>query len=133
MSDKETKGPEKKFNNKGFTLIEILIALAIFSIGILGVASMQIFSVNYNSHARRLTEATTRGVETLETLMTLPYDSGNLDSGSSYEITDGIYTVSWDVTADPVLDFKTINMTVTWSERGTAKIIRFNYIKSQVI
>ena len=133
MSDKKTKGPEKKFNNKGFTMIEILIALAIFSIGILGVASMQILSVNYNTHARKLTEATTRGVETLETLMTLPYDSDDLNSGSNYEITDGTYTVSWDVMADPVLDYKTINMTVTWSERGTAKIIRFNYIKSQVI
>ncbi|MFH1975916.1 MAG: prepilin-type N-terminal cleavage/methylation domain-containing protein [Pseudomonadota bacterium] len=133
MADNNIKESDKKFNNKGFSLIEVMIALAIFSIGILGVASMQILSVNYNSHARRLTEATTRGVETLETLMILPYDSDDLDSGSNYEITDGTYTVSWDVTADPVLAYKTINMTVTWSERGAAKILRFNYIKSQVI
>ena len=130
MSDNKTKGSDKKFNNKGFTLIEIMIALAIFSIGILGVASMQIYSVNYNTNARKLTEATTRGVETMETLMLLPYGADELDPAATHEITDGNYTVTYNVTQDPDFAYKTINMTVTWSGRGSAKRVLLNCTKS---
>ena len=44
--------------NKGFTLIEALFAIAIFSIGILAVSSMQISAINNNASARMRTEAT---------------------------------------------------------------------------
>lgn len=135
MTDNNIEGSDKKLNNKGYTMIEVLIALAIFSIGILGVASLQILSVNYNSYARRSTEATTQGVERMETLMTLPYADADLDpvNNNPHAITDGTYTVSWNVTADPDLAYKTINMTVTWLERGIEKRVQLNYIKSEVI
>jgi prepilin-type N-terminal cleavage/methylation domain-containing protein len=134
MSDDNIIVPDRKLNNKGFTLIEVLIALAIFSIGILGVATLQISSVNYNSYARRVTDATTRGVETMETLMILPYDADELNPDANpHEIADELYTVNWNVTQDPDLALKTINMTVTWSERGNRKRIFLNYMKSQVI
>lgn len=141
-----TDESDRTSDNNGYTLIEILIALAIFSIGILGVASMQILSVNYNSYARRATTGTSWGVERMESLMTLPYDDANLSAAladnphtdirgdtAGEGDTEGIYTVSWNVTQDPVYDYKTINMTVTWSVRGTEKRIRLNYIKSEVI
>ncbi len=50
---KEQRGIE----SSGFTLIEILIAMAIFSIGILAIATMQLSSVNGNGNARRFSEA----------------------------------------------------------------------------
>lgn len=134
MPDDNIKLPDRKFNDKGFTLMEVLIAIAIFSIGILGVASLQISSVNYNSYARKVTEATTLGVETMENLMILPYDADELDPGANpQQIVNDPYTVSWNVTEDTGLSLKTINMTVTWSERGNTKRIFLNYMKSQVI
>ena len=69
-------------DNRGFTFIEVLVALAIFSIGILAVASMQIQSVNLNAKARVQTEATTLAVERLERLKMLPYDHADLDEAT---------------------------------------------------
>ena len=131
MSDNRTKGSGRKFNNKGFTLIEILIALAIFSIGILGVASMQIYSINYNTNARKLTEATTLGVNTMETLMILPLTDSRLTNLNPQVITDGPYTVTWTITPDPdIQNYLTINMTVTWTGRGSAKRVLLDCTRS---
>lgn len=122
-----------KSGEKGFTLIEIMIALAIFSIGILGVASMQILSVNYNSHARRTSEATTWGVERMESLMTLPYADADLDPINNNPHTDtrGIYNITWNVIDNT--DNKTINMTVSWTVKGVTRNILLNYVKPQDI
>ncbi len=40
--------------NQGFTLMEILVALLVLSIGLLGMAGMQVFSLtsNYDAYLR---------------------------------------------------------------------------------
>jgi type IV pilus assembly protein PilV len=43
---------------KGLTLIEVLIALVILSIGILGLATLQTASLNFNTSASQRTQAT---------------------------------------------------------------------------
>lgn len=133
MFGKNAEGSNSKSDNGGFSLIEVMIALAIFSIGILGVASMQILSVNYNSHARRTSEATTWGVERMESLMTLPYADADLDPVNNNPHTDtrGIYNITWNVTDNT--DNKRINMTVSWTVRGVTKNILLNYVKPQDI
>jgi len=132
MFDRRMEESDGKFNNKGFTMIEILMALAIFSIGILGVASMQILSVNYNGYARRTTEATTIVSELIERTMTLPYDANDLDPANNpQQVMSGIYTVTWNVTDN--VDNKTINMTISWPERSITKSVALNYIKPQDI
>ena len=50
----------------GFTLIEVLIAISIFAIGILAIAGMQIKSINLNSAARMQSEATNAAVDFAE-------------------------------------------------------------------
>ncbi len=61
--------------DKGFTLVEVMIGMAIFLIGFLAVGTMQIAAVNGNAGAREATEAATRATDQLETLIALPYDS----------------------------------------------------------
>ena len=132
MFGKNAEESNSKSDQRGFSLIEVMIALAIFSIGILGVASMQILSVNYNSHARRTTEGTSWGVERMESLMTLPYADDNLDPATNpHTDTRGIYNIIWNVTDN--VDNKAINMTVSWTVRGVTKNILFNYVKPQDI
>ena len=132
MFGKNTEESNSKTDERGFSLIEVMIALAIFSIGILGVASMQILSVNYNSHARRTTEGTSLGVERMERLMTLPYADADLnDTTNPHTVTSGIYNITWNVTDNT--DNKIINMTVSWTALGGTKNILINYIKPQDI
>jgi type IV pilus assembly protein PilV len=64
--------------NQGFTLIEILIAMAIFAIGILAVGSMQITAVNTNARARNSMTVVTMAKDRAEELTTLPYDHADL-------------------------------------------------------
>ncbi len=65
---------KQSHKDQGFTLIEVLIALAIFSIGILAVGSMQLRSTGGSTNARILTEASIWGQDRVETLMSFPYD-----------------------------------------------------------
>jgi prepilin-type N-terminal cleavage/methylation domain-containing protein len=84
----------------GFTLIEILIAMAIFSIGILGVATMQISSVNGNSHARKHLEASAFAQGQLESALLIPF---NNVADSSIVNADG-YRVQMTIQSQSDLD-----------------------------
>ena len=102
---------------KGFTLVEVLIAITIFAYGILAVASMQIASMKGNTSARDLTEASTVGSDQLEKLMLSSYDTISDDSR-----TKDIYGITWTVQDDtPQPDTKTVIVNVSWTERGTQR------------
>ena len=117
----------------GFTLIEILIALAIFSIGILAIASLQIKSINLNAAARMQSEATVAAVDCMERLVSLPYEHPDLDESSGIQQTqagpNGEYKVFWQVQDEaPISWCKTISVWVT-SGNPNAKPVRINFIK----
>lgn len=66
-------------SQSGFTLIEVLIAVAIFTIGILSVNAMQIAGIKGNSSANRITESTSWASDRIETLLGLDYSDTDLD------------------------------------------------------
>ena len=66
-------------NQRGFTLVELLIALFIFAVGILGVATMQTTSIQGNSKGRRISEASNLAADRIEMFMSLDYDNPILD------------------------------------------------------
>lgn len=73
--------PEKITSVKmqtGFTLVEVLIAMLILLVGLLGIASMQIMAMKGNQHARESTEKTVTANSFMEWLVGLPFDSDNL-------------------------------------------------------
>ncbi len=124
----------KQTNAQGFTLIEVLIAMAIFSIGILAVTSMQMRSINQNTSARLQTEATTLAVDWMERLISLPYEDAWLDEAASpLEAQNGNYTIQWTVNEDPNttgLPIKQIDIQVTHAHRN-AKTVSLSSIKGQ--
>jgi type IV pilus modification protein PilV len=114
----------------GFTLIEVLIALAIFSIGILAIAGLQIKSINLNAAARMQSEATVAAVDCMERLMSLPYEHPDLDENTGIQQSQvGPYTVFWQVQDEaPISWCKTISVWVT-ADNPNAKQVRINFIK----
>ena len=83
-------------NEKGFTLIEALVAMVILVIGILSLYTMQTTSVRGNATAFGLTSAATWATERIERLFTEKYDDIK-DDAVGETSPDGRYTVTWDV------------------------------------
>jgi type IV pilus assembly protein PilV len=108
---------ETSEGSPGYTLIEILMAIAIFSIGILAVFSMQISAINGDATARMRTEATILASQLAEEEMSLNYD--NLVPEGPTKV--GVYTWKIDVQNDaPMKSTKTINVTVCWRDNNAA-------------
>jgi prepilin-type N-terminal cleavage/methylation domain-containing protein len=110
-------------SEKGFSLIEVVIAMAILSVGLLAIASMQISAIKVNSTARDMTERSTVAQDKLEKLVAMPYNDPNLDLASSPfppETTATGYTITWTVTDGPVAGkTKLINVTVVEGSKRT--------------
>ena len=135
MFQKQTTKKTDRSNEQGFTLVEVLVAMVIFSFGILAVVNMQISSMQGNSAATRITAQSVVAQNKLEQLFVMSYDNpwlepeGNPSAGTDsvgnthQETTTQGYTVSWDVIDDtPVADSKLVTVTVT-GRGGTAQIV----------
>ena len=102
-------------DSRGFTLMEVMIALVILSIGLLGLAGLQVMAIKGNSFGQQMTVASTMAQNQLEALRE---SAGSLSTGND-TVTDqnGItYTRSWVVAADtPQVDMDTVDITVSWT------------------
>jgi len=133
MPQTRSNSDKKQINNNGFTIIEVLITLSIFSIGVLAVAAMQMTSTKGNASSRRITEATALAETQIERLIQLPYDHIDLNPANNpHGETVGPYTVNWnasevDLDANGANDSKTIDVTVSWSYVGD-RTVSIQYI-----
>lgn len=105
-------------DRQGFTLIEVLIAITVFSIGILAVALMQSHSTSTNARAMAITHATTLAAEKVEELQGLDYTNADLNPTTpSTPHTPASnppgYVLKWEVTDNtPITGVKQIVVTV---------------------
>ena len=141
---------------EGFTLLEVIVAISILTIGILAVASMQISSIRGNSLSSGITGGTTWAGDQVERLMALPYDgpllqdtdgdaaAGLNDTGfdddpdtqddADQQAIEGRYTIYWNVADDtPITNTKTINVTVTWTDHGVQKSVSLQRVIPRII
>jgi len=108
---------------QGYSLIEVMIALTIFSIGILAIAQLQISAVRNNTNGNLATQATMLAEAQIENLkntsdVTLLADSvepGIDQNGAS----GGIYTRTTTIANPLGGDFsRQIQVTVRWVRNG---------------
>jgi len=75
-------GEREMSGENGFTLIEILIAISIFAIGLLAVAALQITAFNGNRLGDEVTKATTLAQTQVEVLKGADFNSAALAPGN---------------------------------------------------
>jgi len=135
MLNTQTAKMTHRIDDRGFTFVELLIVIAIFSIGILAVASMQVTSINANSSARMSGEATALAANQLEALMASDYNDDVLNPDPAFnphQIVQGAYTINWvvtesDIDFDGTNESKTVLVTVRCANPN-AKDVNMQYI-----
>lgn len=132
------KAQTTALDQSGFSLVELLIAIALFSIGIMAVASMQEIAIRQNSHANSIAAASAIAQEVMENVQSWPVSDsrfpatgsvtatysqlGSSGGGTSIMIPGGgTFTASYTLTANAQLngvgasisDFIRIDVAVT--------------------
>ena len=105
-------------NKKGFTLIEMLVALVLLAIGLLAIAGMQLNSVKGNFFSSNLTQASVMGQDRLEALRQLDINHADLDIGFHNEgkIGETVFSREYTVSLVPGTTMRNITVTVRWRE-----------------
>ena len=129
----------KKKRNRGFTLLEIVIAMTVLTIGVLGYMVVHYQSVSSRAFAKSMNGVLTAGASNLEELRAVDFDqltgsglkyvdrsSGEevgqqeYDLGTAYSITWQVNT--WDAVTTNTNSFlrslKTVNATIKWKTKG---------------
>lgn len=145
---------------KGFTLLEVIVAISILTVGLLAVATMQGSAIMANASATDVTEATTLAADRLEKLAALAYDGTDLqdtdgdgaaglgDTGfDDAPLTPGdadyrdiqqtargkTYSVYWNIAVDDArLGTKTIQVIVAWEDHGRTKQLALRHIRPHI-
>jgi len=111
---------------KGFTLIEILIAMSILSIGFLGASSLTVGIIKGNYHAKSTTTAIVLAQDKLEQVVGAGYPAA-VTATEGYNSISGYSAYRRDTTVSvntPVADMKTINVEVFWKNNAHSVIVK---------
>lgn len=116
------------FTNKGgFTLLELLVALAILSIGLLGTAALTTGIIRGNFFSKNITSATAVAQTTIEGAQRVGYAAVNtyVTDSSKVPPTVSMAGVSFSQSAavtnnSPASNMKTVSITVSWNEANNA-------------
>ena len=123
-------------SEKGVGLIEIIIAMLIFAIGITAAIRTLPVSNTATTRARNLTMATNLAQQKIEELMGSPFNNAELAAGAHNDQDnpiERIYSRAWAVTDnDPVVDMKTVTVTVTYLSGDTDRSVTLStYLTSR--
>lgn len=75
-------------DSRGFSLLEVLLGISVFMIGMLGVTALNISSLKSNTYSGNLSEATLIAATKIEEFMAMDFDDVNLSDVAPFDGTD---------------------------------------------
>ena len=118
----------------GFTLIEVLVAMVVLSIGLLGTLGLTAGVIKGNSYSKNLTSATAIGRTQLEAVAREGYADATTTNFPTAPATVSMGNVTFTRTTaitnnSPAANMKTVTVTVTWNEaNNTARNVTLTTI-----
>jgi type IV pilus modification protein PilV len=117
----------------GFTLIEVLVAMALLSFGLLSVAGMQLVAIQVNAFSHQLGRGTALAQDKVEELLALPFNHADLADTTpvgvyqSHTETSLLYgqSLEWQVDTSANNDSKTIVVLGRWHASRSPMIFVF--------
>jgi len=120
---------------RGFTLIEIMFAMVIFAIGVLGLMACVPMASNRVMKSGAQTRASSLAAETAEELLKVPYGHGSLTAGTHNDPANphpGNYYTRWVVENDqPLASCKRITITVARGTVSNIPVVRLVIVTPQ--
>lgn len=105
--------------SKGFSLVEVLVALVILSISLLALAGLMVQSTKNSSWGSHMTEAATLAQDRLEALRAVRPQTDIPEGMNNDQVTAAsgiLYTRTWTVTTNAAGTLRTITISITWSD-----------------
>jgi prepilin-type N-terminal cleavage/methylation domain-containing protein len=107
----------KRGENKGFTLVEVMIAILVLSVALLALAGLQIVSIRGNSFGNHMTEALTLAKDLMEEMKNTEWEQiGNRSDDPMGVSSRIIYHRECTVTQSG--NIKTVTVEVTWDNEN---------------
>jgi prepilin-type N-terminal cleavage/methylation domain-containing protein len=129
---------DRASKESGFTLLEMIVAIAILTIGLLAVGSMQISGIGGNQSAYRTSEAVTLAQDRLEQLIFVPFADPLLDVGANKPApgaTPQGYAITYDVAniGGGVANAKLVTVRVVLTEKGVSRTTTLRCVRPAVL
>lgn len=117
--------------SRGFTLIEVVVAIVMLAFGVLASASLTAALMKSNRGVTNRTRAVEVLREKVEELQSVTYPA--LGNGSDAVTVRGIaFSRTWTVAADtPAPNLKQVTLTVTWTDRQGSHSVSNQTIRGQ--
>jgi len=130
-----------KSTSGGFTLIELVVAILVFALGIMGIMKMHQASIQSNNYSMQLTQAVNIAQDRIERLRGASFDDPDMSVAihNTTIINDATYARGVDYNLSYIVSVapntnnmgRDVNLTVTWQEKSIHHILRIPVLITQ--
>jgi prepilin-type N-terminal cleavage/methylation domain-containing protein len=108
-------------SEKGLTLLEVLVALAIFVLTLGSLPGVLVECLQSNAYARHLTTGTNFAQDKIEVIRNMTYTTV---TGGTDQTTDGVttFTRSWTVSDGPTDGTRKVVVRVSWTDKTNRQV-----------